>query len=268
LRVDGEQLTIIINHFKSKRGGELETAPRRLAQAHHVHDLVQNHLANDPQAGIIVLGDFNDFNLSAVWQQLQEGGVLFDIMQTVPSQERYSYIFDGASQLVDGILVSPALVHRVAQAAIPHVNADYPITFALDDSPSGLPYYASDHDPVILTINKPLYSDVNETATPTATRTEITPAITTQPATLTPEIEQPATATQPATLTPEIEEPASTIHPKAPMPIFDESLPTVPPADPRQVENEAGSRQYLFIAGFVLVLAATAVLWLARRISK
>ncbi len=153
VQVDGEPLILFVNHFKSKRGGEAETAARRLAQAHHVHGLVQTQLAGQPQAAIILLGDFNDYNHSPVWQKLQEGGVLYDAMQIVPAQERYSYIFDGVAHLVDGILVSPALVHRIDRAEVLHINADYPVSLALDESPTGLPFHASDHDPVLLTIH-------------------------------------------------------------------------------------------------------------------
>ncbi|KPK08858.1 MAG: hypothetical protein AMJ56_11270 [Anaerolineae bacterium SG8_19] len=54
--IDGQSLSIFINHFKSKRGGELETAPRRLAQAQHLLDLVSATMAPDRDTAIVVLG--------------------------------------------------------------------------------------------------------------------------------------------------------------------------------------------------------------------
>ena len=47
--VDGVPLTIINNHFKSKRGGEAETEARRIVQAVHVSDLVKDVLVENPK---------------------------------------------------------------------------------------------------------------------------------------------------------------------------------------------------------------------------
>ncbi|KPK08859.1 MAG: hypothetical protein AMJ56_11275 [Anaerolineae bacterium SG8_19] len=52
-------------------------------------------------------------------------------MERVPESERYSYIFDGASQLVDWILVTPWLKDRIVSANIFHINADYPYQLGL-----------------------------------------------------------------------------------------------------------------------------------------
>lgn len=151
LRLDGEPYTVIVNHFKSKRGGEAETAPRRLLQAQHVNTLVDAVLADDPQAKIIVLGDFNDYEMSPPLREMTENGRLANVLLSVPDEERYSFVFAGISQLIDGILVSPALVDEAAQVQIMHVNADFPDSLSLDTSAAGLPYKATDHDiPLVL----------------------------------------------------------------------------------------------------------------------
>ena len=146
LTLDGEPYTVIVNHFKSKRGGEAETAERRLRQARHVNALVDEILAQDDQARIIVMGDFNDYELSPTLREMTENGRLTNIISQVPAAERYSFVFAGVSQLIDGILVSPALVDGVAQVQIMHVNADYPDSLGQDTSPAGMPYRATDHD--------------------------------------------------------------------------------------------------------------------------
>ena len=46
-------------------------------------------VAADPQANVIVLGDINDFEFSQT-VQLLEGGVLTTLMDTVAKPERYS----------------------------------------------------------------------------------------------------------------------------------------------------------------------------------
>jgi hypothetical protein len=146
--VAGQVHTFIINHFKSKREGDRETAPRRLAQAQHILSLVDELQAAGMQAKIIVLGDFNDYELSAPMQTMAEGG-LFNALSLIPEAERYSFVFSGAAQLIDGLFVSPALVDNVAAVQIFHVNADYPDILAADTS---VPYQATDHDLPLLVL--------------------------------------------------------------------------------------------------------------------
>ncbi|MCI0648645.1 MAG: hypothetical protein L0346_27645, partial [Chloroflexi bacterium] len=109
---------------------------------------------------------------------LAAGGQLDDVLQRVPAEERYSYVFSGVSQLLDGILVSPALVEQVAAATIIHANADFPYTLAEEAGPAGLPYGSSDHDVplVVLQLDTPAIA----TAVPTVTATPPTLPGTTQ----------------------------------------------------------------------------------------
>jgi predicted extracellular nuclease len=155
LTIDGSDFTIYVNHFKSKRGGELETAPRRLAQAQHIATLVDAALETNPDAHIIVLGDFNDYENSPPMQLMMENGRLTNTLQQIPEPDRYSYNFSGTSQLIDGLLVSPALAKQVAAVTILHTNADYPDSFSHDTTPPNLPHKATDHDLPLLMLNPP-----------------------------------------------------------------------------------------------------------------
>ncbi|WP_420630355.1 lamin tail domain-containing protein [Candidatus Leptofilum sp.] len=144
--VEERPFTIIVNHFKSKRGGEAETAPWRLAQANHVAGLVTDILADDPAANVVVLGDFNDYEQSPPLLALTENGNLENVLLRLPDDVRYSFVFGGVSQLIDGILLSPALQDAVADVMILHVNADYPDALSVDVSPEALPFKTTDHD--------------------------------------------------------------------------------------------------------------------------
>ena len=57
---DGELMTIIVNHWPSRRGGEEASAPRRMAAARINRHLVDSLLNNDPNAKIVIMGDLND----------------------------------------------------------------------------------------------------------------------------------------------------------------------------------------------------------------
>jgi uncharacterized protein len=107
----------------------------RHAQGQVVNDFVDEILAADPNANIVVLGDINDFDFSETVEIL-EGGVLTTLMRTLPLDERYSYVFEGNSQVLDQILVSDHLGHFPIDYDPVHVNSEF-----ADQ--------ASDHDPQV-----------------------------------------------------------------------------------------------------------------------
>ncbi len=139
----------IVNHFISKAGGEALTEPRRVKEAQWNAHLVDQLLARDPGAYVVVLGDLNDYYGSAPLRALTEGetpgGRLVHVLANLPREERYSFIYQGVSQLLDHILVTPALGEHLVRAEPLHVNADYPLP-----EPDGAdPHRAADHDPVV-----------------------------------------------------------------------------------------------------------------------
>lgn len=152
LSLDDHPLTIIVNHFKSRREGEEETAPLRLAQAQHVAQLVAEQLQALPETLIIVMGDFNDGPGSATLQALTGTGRLQDGLMGVEAESRYSYIFSGLAELLDGILLSPAAARLLVGADIAHVNADYPAGWAEDVQ---LVHRSSDHDIPLVILELP-----------------------------------------------------------------------------------------------------------------
>jgi predicted extracellular nuclease len=148
--IDGREYIVYVNHFKSKRGGELETAPQRLAQAQFLQTLVEEELAQDPEARLVVLGDFNDYEQSPTLLEMTKDGRLTNLLARVPIEQRYSFVFSGAAQLLDGLLVSPILVNAVDSVSIQHVNADFPAALATDPQSA---YHATDHDLPLMVLN-------------------------------------------------------------------------------------------------------------------
>jgi hypothetical protein len=145
-RARGRKLFVIANHFNSKGGdhplfGHFQPPVRssetqRHQQAAIVNDFVDDILAADPDANVIVLGDINDFEFSETVDILA-GGVLTSLMDTLPKPERYSYVFEGNSQVLDQILVSGNLLNNFSVEYDPvHVNSEF-----ADQ--------ASDHDPQV-----------------------------------------------------------------------------------------------------------------------
>jgi uncharacterized protein len=145
-RVRGKKVFVIANHFSSKGGDDplfgrwqppvRSTEPKRHGQAQAVNDFVDQIVAADPRANVIVLGDINDFEFSQTVEIL-EGGVLTTLMDILPKPERYSYVFEGNSQVLDQILVSNNMLGSFPIEYDPvHVNSEF-----ADQ--------ASDHDPQV-----------------------------------------------------------------------------------------------------------------------
>jgi uncharacterized protein len=149
-RLHGKKVFVIANHFSSKGGddplfGRFQPPQRssevaRHAQAQVVNDFVDQIKAADGNANVIVLGDINDFEFSQTVDIL-EGGVLTSLMHTLPQAERYSYVFEGNSQVLDQILVSNNML------------ASFPIDYDPVHVNSEFADQASDHDPQVARID-------------------------------------------------------------------------------------------------------------------
>jgi uncharacterized protein len=131
-----QSIMIINNHFVSKSSGPVSNT-QRIQQATSVNAFVKTLLAATPQANVIVLGDLNDTANSAPLEKLL-GAELKTLMSSIPSDDRYTYVFKGKPELIDHILVSPQLqTVGIAQVEILHLNN------------GGSEKSASDHDPVL-----------------------------------------------------------------------------------------------------------------------
>jgi predicted extracellular nuclease len=54
--------------------------------------------------------------------------------------QRYTYNFGGVSELLDAILVSPALAAEVSAVTILHINTDFPAAWRLDTTLERMPF--------------------------------------------------------------------------------------------------------------------------------
>ncbi|WP_063732146.1 endonuclease/exonuclease/phosphatase family protein [Streptomyces sp. RTd22] len=140
----GRPVFVVANHFNSKGGDQgldarvqppaRSSETQRTGQATAVNTFVKSLLAADPKAAVVVAGDLNDYQFSPALSALTKGGVLTDLVTRLPRDERYGYVYNGNSQVLDHILTSRAL--RGPDYDIVHLNAEF-----ADQS--------SDHDPQI-----------------------------------------------------------------------------------------------------------------------
>jgi predicted extracellular nuclease len=110
--INGQHLTLFINHFKSMMDGKEATSPRREVQAKAVVDIVRNKYGNNPgKHKWIVLGDLNDYRPSPALDLLLENDWMEDVSQRLPEVERWTHFYEKKKeyQQLDYILVSKKL---------------------------------------------------------------------------------------------------------------------------------------------------------------
>lgn len=146
---NGYRIFIINNHWNSK--GEdtplfgssqpplLKSENQRSGQARAIGKYVQEMMQIDPEINLIVLGDLNDFYFSKPVKLLENSG-LINLIFDLPINERYTYNYEGNSQNLDNLFISPNLKKSVVNFDIIHINSEF----------SYLERF-SDHDPLLVT---------------------------------------------------------------------------------------------------------------------
>ncbi|WP_409485003.1 endonuclease/exonuclease/phosphatase family protein [Arsenicicoccus dermatophilus] len=143
----GRKVVVVANHFNSKGGDDLadgrfqppkrSSEVQRTQQARSLRAFVEQVKAVDPQANVILGGDFNDYQFSAPIRALTgDGTVVHDTMWSLPENERYSYVYNGISQTLDHLVVTPNLTADT-RLQVAHLNAEFAVQ-------------TSDHDPQVV----------------------------------------------------------------------------------------------------------------------
>jgi endonuclease/exonuclease/phosphatase family metal-dependent hydrolase len=170
-----EPITIINNHLRSLIDVELtnddgrRVRAKRRAQAEFLANLVQARQTVNPAERILVVGDFNAFDVNDGYVDgiatiagtpaapelvtLASSDLvnpdLVLIADTTPASQRYSFVFDGNAQTIDHALATQNLASRISGAAHAHLNADFPESLRSDATRMER---LTDHDPKIVYI--------------------------------------------------------------------------------------------------------------------
>jgi hypothetical protein len=174
--LDDVDLILVGNHLKSKGGPQFGVDPLeagddplygafqpptrwteiqlRHDQADYVRDLVDLLLTENPGANLLVGGDLNDF----AFPEPGEGDdtvarianspsdPLTNVIPFVPAEDRYTFIFEGNSQVLDHMLLNAPMEALLRDQGIAHFNTDYPSAFGSNPS---VTLRSSDHDPLV-----------------------------------------------------------------------------------------------------------------------
>lgn len=162
----GKALTIVANHLKSDHTGDAAgreqkrllqaAAAQRRAQARVVRDFVNEQLAADGEALLMVAGDFNEAPPAppaaidpgsplAILSGGAEETPLTNLLLTRTGRGRYTFIREGVPVILDHILASPGLLTYFAGADVLHFNTAQPAVYESNPATAAR---VSDHDPL------------------------------------------------------------------------------------------------------------------------
>ncbi|WP_353814467.1 ExeM/NucH family extracellular endonuclease [Agromyces sp. SYSU T00266] len=164
----GEEVTVVVNHLKSKGSacsGDPDTGDgqgncnlTREAAAEAMVDWLATGPTGAEPGRDLIIGDLNSYDKEDPIDVLTEAGYT-DLLLAEQGENAYSYVFDGQLGYLDYALAGPGLLSKVTGAAAWAINADepslldYDMTFKKDAQDAIFApdaFRSSDHDPVLV----------------------------------------------------------------------------------------------------------------------
>ncbi|WP_438853517.1 ExeM/NucH family extracellular endonuclease [Agromyces sp. M3QZ16-3] len=164
----GEEVTVVVNHLKSKGSacagdpdmddGQGNCNLTREAAAEAMVDWLATGPTGAEPGRDLIIGDLNSYDKEDPIDVLTEAGYT-DLLLAEQGENAYSYVFDGQLGYLDYALAGPGLLPKVTGAAAWAINADepslldYDMTFKKDAQDAIFapdPFRSSDHDPVLV----------------------------------------------------------------------------------------------------------------------
>lgn len=115
-----DTLHIFVCHFPSRRGGEAESEPKRILAASIVRSKADSILSHQPQARIIITGDFNDDPANRSIREILRGkastdamqeGDFYNMMYPMYLKGYGTYKFQSSWNMLDQYIISPGLLN-------------------------------------------------------------------------------------------------------------------------------------------------------------
>lgn len=118
-KVGNDELHVFINHWPSRREGQAQSEPKRMAAAKVVRQKLDAVLAKDPAAKVLIMGDLNDTPVdNPITEGLRAGtdanntnaGALYNETGVLAAQNQGTITYKGKWDLFDQVIVSNALL--------------------------------------------------------------------------------------------------------------------------------------------------------------
>ncbi|WP_193092502.1 ExeM/NucH family extracellular endonuclease [Halomonas colorata] len=163
---NGEQFSVVVNHFKSKGSvvngeadigdGQGNNNPTRVEAAKELLAWLESNPTGSDDQDVLILGDLNAYAMEDPITALKDAG--FELLD-----DDYSYVFDGFWGSLDHALASESLAKQVTGTTTWHINSDeataldYNTEYTTERQVENLyapdPFRSSDHDPILVGLN-------------------------------------------------------------------------------------------------------------------
>lgn len=114
-KTGGEDIHFFVNHWPSRRGGQQESEPSRIMVAQLVKERVQSILSKNPDARVLLMGDFNDYPTDKSIREVLGArgdlkGELYNTVDSLNAKGIGSYWYKGSWNALDQIILSKPFV--------------------------------------------------------------------------------------------------------------------------------------------------------------
>lgn len=150
MKKNGKDVFVLVNHLKSKRADDkLYSAKRpvkrssedvRIPEGKYVNAFLKKINEKLPEAILLCMGDMNDFEFSPTIKEMK-GDFMVSAVETLPVNERHTYVYQGSSQILDNFLVNSRYAKGL-KCDILNINSEF----------TRAQGYFSDHDPIFVQI--------------------------------------------------------------------------------------------------------------------
>lgn len=171
---DSLDINVLLVHLRSR--GSIDSVSdgarvrsKRLQQANSVAAMIAVILTEDPMVGLYVIGDFNAFQFTdgyvdvvgqitgqaiaddnLLWEEpLFVGAPLVQVVQTLPPEEQYSFVFRGIAQVLDNAIMNNIGWLNLMDFQFVRGQADANSGLEMDDTS----VRSSDHDGFVLFVS-------------------------------------------------------------------------------------------------------------------
>jgi len=173
--IDGSEVTVVVNHFKSKGGcgnasgddkdqndGQACFNAKRVAQSAALVEWLANDAELSNQTSVLIMGDLNAYAQEDPITAITASGYT-NLISHFNGDDAYSYSYGGEAGYLDHALASADLMTKVISTTVWHINSDEPrvLDYNVENKTAQQQseYYAadayrmSDHDPVIISFD-------------------------------------------------------------------------------------------------------------------
>lgn len=132
--MDGEEVSVIVAHWPSRRGGQAASEPNRIEAAKLGRRIIDSLLAENPKAKIVLMGDLNDdpINVSITEYIKAKGkiskmktGDMYNVMYSHFKSGNGTLAWNDAWNLFDQMIISEALTATDASSFVFHKSFVY-----------------------------------------------------------------------------------------------------------------------------------------------